>query len=66
MITRRKRSNARRIKNDRLRDKPKAAPLPIVDYMRSSKADGSQTLDFNKTDSTLFFARPGTLRTASC
>ncbi len=33
------------IKNDRLRDDPKATPLPLVGYMRVSKADGSQVLD---------------------
>ena len=32
-------------KNDRLRDDPKATPLPLVGYMRVSKADGSQVLD---------------------
>jgi hypothetical protein len=39
---------ATRIKNDRLRDMPKAAPLPLVGYMRVSKADGSQTLDLQQ------------------
>lgn len=33
------------IKNDRLRDDPKATPLTLVGYMRVSKADGSQVLD---------------------
>jgi DNA invertase Pin-like site-specific DNA recombinase len=30
---------------DRLRDGPNAVPLPLVGYMRVSKADGSQVLD---------------------
>lgn len=33
------------IKNDRLRHDAKANPLPLVGYMRVSKADGSQVLD---------------------
>lgn len=33
------------IKNDRLREGPGATPLPLVGYMRVSKADGSQVLD---------------------
>jgi len=48
MITRRSRLNAGRAKNDRLRDRPKATPLPLVGYMRVSKADGSQTLDLQQ------------------
>src|SRR5450631_3060858 len=42
------RSNPRRIKNDRLRNSPTATPLPLVGYMRVSKADGSQTLDLQQ------------------
>jgi hypothetical protein len=48
MNTRRKRPNVRRIKNDRLRDRLKATPLPLIGYMRVSKADGSQTLDLQQ------------------
>lgn len=33
------------IKNDRLRESQDATPLPLVGYMRVSKADGSQVLD---------------------
>ncbi len=33
------------IKNDRLREGQNATPLPLVGYMRVSKADGSQVLD---------------------
>lgn len=45
MDTRRKRPLAGRVTNDRLRDRSNANPLPLVGYMRVSKADGSQTLD---------------------
>src|ERR1035437_10227145 len=48
MNSRHQRPNATRIKNDRLRDRPKATPLPLVGYMRVSKADGSQTLDLQQ------------------
>src|ERR1022692_1057864 len=48
MNTRRKMPTLTRVKNDRLRDRPKAAPLPLVGYMRVSKADGSQTLDLQQ------------------
>jgi hypothetical protein len=48
MNPRAKRSKQKRIKNDRLRDRPKAAPLPFVGYMRLSKVDGSQTLDLQQ------------------
>jgi DNA invertase Pin-like site-specific DNA recombinase len=34
-----------RLKNDRLRESQDATPLPLVGYMRVSKADGSQVLD---------------------
>jgi DNA invertase Pin-like site-specific DNA recombinase len=43
MKLRRKRPSGRRIKNDRLRDTGKS--LPLIGYMRVSKADGSQVLD---------------------
>ena len=36
------------ITNDRLRDTRKSAPVPLVGYMRVSKADGSQTLDLQQ------------------
>jgi len=45
MNTRAQRSKQKRIKIDRLRDSRKATPLPLVGYMRVSKADGSQVLD---------------------
>jgi DNA invertase Pin-like site-specific DNA recombinase len=43
MKSRRKGESGRRIKNDRLRDTGKS--LPLIGYMRVSKADGSQVLD---------------------
>jgi DNA invertase Pin-like site-specific DNA recombinase len=43
MKLRRKRPSRRRIKNDRLRDTGKS--IPLIGYMRVSKADGSQVLD---------------------
>src|ERR1700724_3397966 len=43
MKLRRKGPLGRRIKNDRLRDTGKS--LPLIGYMRVSKADGSQVLD---------------------
>ena len=43
MKLRRKGASGRRIKNDRLRDTGKS--LPLIGYMRVSKADGSQVLD---------------------
>ena len=48
MNIRHKRPNESRNKNDRLRNSPTAAPLPLVGYMRMSKADGSQTLDLQQ------------------
>lgn len=48
MNTRRTGPVATRIKYGRLRDRPKATPLPLVGYMRVSKADGSQTLDLQQ------------------
>src|SRR5579863_2414060 len=48
MNTRRKQASAGRIKNDRLRSSPRPTPLPLVGYMRVSKADGSQTLDLQR------------------
>ena len=48
MNTRRKVPTPIRLKNDRLRDRAKPAPLPLVGYMRVSKADGSQTLDLQQ------------------
>src|ERR1700674_2469753 len=43
MKSRRKGPFGRRIKNDRLRDTGKS--IPLIGYMRVSKADGSQVLD---------------------
>ena len=48
MDTRAKRSDSDRNNNDRLRNRPPATPLPLVGYMRVSKADGSQTLDLQQ------------------
>lgn len=48
MKTLRKAPTRSRIKNDRLRDRATPAPLPLVGYMRVSKADGSQTLDLQQ------------------
>src|ERR1019366_7436833 len=48
MNTRRKGPTITRIKNDRLRNSPTPTPLPLVGYMRVSKADGSQTLDIQQ------------------
>lgn len=48
MNTRRKMPPRGRINNDRLRDRATPAPLPLVGYMRVSKADGSQTLDLQQ------------------
>jgi DNA invertase Pin-like site-specific DNA recombinase len=45
MNTRTNRSKLKRSKNDRLRERLKVTPLPLIGYMRVSKADGSQTLD---------------------
>lgn len=43
--SRRKGRKSKHHKNDRLRDGSKTASLPLIGYMRVSKADGSQVLD---------------------
>src|SRR6202161_640743 len=43
-----KRAKSKRSTNDRLRDKPTRPPLPLLGYMRISKADGSQVLDLQR------------------
>ena len=48
MNIRTKRSRPARIKNDRLRNEQMTTPLPLVGYMRVSKADGSQALDLQQ------------------
>src|SRR5450755_2933501 len=48
MNSRRKVITKGHITNDRLRNTPTATPLPLVGYMRVSKADGSQTLDLQQ------------------
>jgi DNA invertase Pin-like site-specific DNA recombinase len=48
MNTRAKQPKPERIKNDRLRNSFAATPLPLVGYMRVSKADSPQTLDLQQ------------------
>src|ERR1019366_7502668 len=48
MNTHAKRLKSGRNKNNRLRNSPMSTPLPLVGYMRVSKADGSQTLDLQQ------------------
>ena len=45
MYHRSKAQNSESLKNDRLRESQGTTPLPLVGYMRVSKADGSQVLD---------------------